>query len=127
MDSHKSGEGALLPGLCDFCGATISHGSELYALVPDSSAINARDPELDGKRFLTACSRDHLAELQEKYLRKPYVIEELWTGKISRAIQDHPFGLSLKQLAEVTGLSVPQIERAEAWQNQRKRRELAGD
>jgi hypothetical protein len=111
-----------LPELCDLCGVTIANGSEVYDLVPDSSVIHAQDPTLDGKRFLTACSPDHLEELREQYRRRPFVNEELWAGKILRALEQHPEGLDQDRLLEATGLNPLQIERAVAWQNERYRR-----
>ncbi|MGP3950796.1 hypothetical protein [Streptomyces sp. 7N604] len=121
-DDGEPDEDELLPELCDLCGVTISNGSEVHALVPDSSVIHARDPDLDGQRFLTACSPRHLEELQEQYRRRPFVNEEQWAGRISRALGHHPEGLGQEQLAAETGLSPLQIQRALAWQRERFRR-----
>ena len=111
-----------VPELCDLCGVAISNGAAAYSLVPDSSVLHARDPNLDGQRVLVACSPDHLGELQERYRQRPFVNEELWAGKIGRATQDHPFGISEKELVEATGLNLLQIERAVAWQRERRGR-----
>jgi len=51
------------PELCDFCGAVVSDETELYAFVPDSSAIHAHDPTLDGQRLVSVCTEDHLRQL----------------------------------------------------------------
>lgn len=112
----------LHPEQCDLCGATISSGSGVYARVQDSSVVHGSDPALDGQRFLTACSPDHLGELQERYRRRPFVNEELWVGKVGRALREHPFGMSEEQLVEATGLNLLQIGRAVAWKKERTRR-----
>ncbi|MEU6405814.1 hypothetical protein [Streptomyces sp. NPDC046985] len=54
------GEDEAQPELCDQCGAVIDHGSELYAVVRDSSVIHAHESRLDGRRMIVGCSREHL-------------------------------------------------------------------
>ena len=100
------------PKLCGVCGAVISDRSEVYDLVPDSSAIHVREAMFDGKRMVVACSCAHLQELREKYRDKPFVDEELWTGKIVRSVHAHPEGLDREALARETGLTPEQIEQA---------------
>lgn len=110
-------EDEVLPELCDLCGTAVSNESEIYALVPDSSAIHAHDPKFDGKRMVVACSREHLAELVEQYKHRPFIDAELWAGKIYRAMEEHPDGISSEALAEETGLDQAQIELGVLWQN----------
>ncbi|TJZ95467.1 hypothetical protein [Actinacidiphila oryziradicis] len=62
MDDDAS-TGEVRPELCDLCGMAISDGSELYAFARDSSLIHPYDPKFDGKRCLTACSAEHMAQL----------------------------------------------------------------
>ncbi|MGW1617426.1 hypothetical protein ACWCQZ_50820 [Streptomyces sp. NPDC002285] len=84
------------------------------AMVPDSSSITV-DPKFDGTRLIVCCSRQHLAELTEQYKHRPFVDAELWQGKIARAIQHHPDGISPETLAEETGLNLQQIEAGVTW------------
>jgi hypothetical protein len=106
------------PELCDLCGAVVADSTELYALVPDSSAVHAVDPKFDGKRMVVGCSREHLTELVEQYKRRPFVDEELWAGKIVRAMRKYPERrISEQDLARETGLAPDQVERAVDWQN----------
>ncbi|MFI0742454.1 hypothetical protein ACH4PU_30910 [Streptomyces sp. NPDC021100] len=115
---EELGEDGVGAELCDLCGAVITDDSELYALVPDSSVIHSEDAKFDGKRFLTACSREHLAELVEQYKQRPFVEEELWAGKIGRAIEQHGGRVSAEELMAETGLDQSQIDRAVQWQNE---------
>ncbi|GAA2698800.1 hypothetical protein [Nonomuraea recticatena] len=110
MDSEKP-EG---PQLCGWCGMAIHDGMEVHGMARDSSVTHASDPARDGQRFLTSCSREHLAALQEHYRHRPFVDEELWAGKMARAL-DRSEALTVEQLEEVTGLSREQIERCVAW------------
>ncbi|MFB6838951.1 hypothetical protein [Streptomyces sp. NPDC056361] len=112
---------------CDLCGTLIPVGSEIYSLVSDSSAVHGHDPSLDGRRILTACSVEHLADLQHDYRQRPFVNAELWASKIALALQEHPDGLSTQRLVEETGLNTVQIERALAWQHERRRSEYDPD
>jgi hypothetical protein len=93
------------------------------ALVPDSSSVAADNRTPDGERQVVACSHDHLRSLLETYARRPFVDEELWTGKIRRAVAaggGRP--LHSPDLATLTGLSVEQVARALVWHNSRLRR-----
>ncbi len=97
-------------------------GSEAFcAVVRDSSAIHIDTPAFDGRRFVTACSSGHLLELQEQYRQRPFVDEELWVGKLARAMDGCPDGLNPRTLAEATGLTAQQVEAAITWQNERFR------
>ncbi|MEE1787094.1 hypothetical protein PUR71_29930 [Streptomyces sp. SP17BM10] len=108
--------------LCDLCGQAVPRDDLLSALVPDSSALHVSDPDLDGKRVLTACSVGHLGELIEQYRRRPFVQEEQWAGKVCRALaeyDDEPVPLSM--VAALSGLSEAQAERGVEWHNARAR------
>ncbi|WP_045692451.1 hypothetical protein [Streptomyces rubellomurinus] len=108
--------------LCDLCGQAVDGDDLLSALVPDSSALHVSDPALDGKRVLTACGLDHLAELIEQYRHRPFVPEEQWAGKVCRTLaeyDDEP--VPLTEVAELSGLSVQQAEQGVEWHNARAR------
>ncbi|WP_411138521.1 hypothetical protein [Streptomyces sp. C10] len=87
---------------------------QLCGLVPDSSFLHPYDPDLDGLRRLVACGPEHLGELQQQYRERPFVREELWAGKIARALRNQP-DLDEEELADVTGLHFIQIERSLTW------------
>ncbi|HEY3561794.1 MAG TPA: hypothetical protein VGL05_30220 [Kribbella sp.] len=101
--------------LCFVCGTVISDVSEVYALVPDSSAIHPNAPKMDGQRFVVACTEQHLEQLRERFAARPFTNEELWAGKVLRAFDRVGAQLQPEQLAAATGLSLDQIERAAAW------------
>jgi hypothetical protein len=42
---------------------------------------------------------------------------ELWAGKIARAMQQHPGGISEEAMSRETGLTPAQIELGVLWQN----------
>ncbi|BDH12212.1 hypothetical protein [Streptomyces hygroscopicus] len=117
-DSVQSAAAGPDPVLCDLCGAAAPPASQLFSLVPDSSVIHPYDPEQDGLRRLVACGPDHLGELRQQYRQRPYVKEELWAGKIARALGSQP-DLDEEELAEVTGLNFLQIERTLTWESER--------
>ncbi|MFJ9850381.1 hypothetical protein [Streptomyces sp. NPDC101150] len=117
-DSDASAAAESSPGLCDLCGEPIPPQSQLFSLVPDSSVTHPSDPGQDGQRLLAACSSEHLAELQQQYRQRPYVNEELWAGKIARALRAHPEGLDEDQLAQATGLNFVQIEHTLSWESE---------
>ncbi|MFF3072243.1 hypothetical protein ACFVSN_29735 [Kitasatospora sp. NPDC057904] len=108
--------------LCDLCGRAVPGDDLLSALVPDSSALHVSDPDLDGKRVLTACTVGHLADLIEQYRRRPFVLEEQWAGKVCRVIaeyDDEPVPIST--VAALSGLSVEQAQQGVEWHNARAR------
>lgn len=106
--------------LCDLCAATFPAGEAVREYVPDSSSAHATRDWCDGLRLLTACREEHLEELREAYRRRPFVQEELWAAKISRALTAGPPALTLTQLACRTGLHAPEIRRAIAWHNRHR-------
>nr|WP_230211117.1 hypothetical protein [Streptomyces kaniharaensis] len=107
--------------LCDHCGQAVVGADLLSALVPDSSALHATDPDLDGKRVLTACSVDHLAALIEEYRRRPFVPEEQWAAKVCRALAGHDEPVPLSTVAQLCGLSERQAQQGVEWHNARAR------
>ncbi|WP_411130355.1 hypothetical protein [Streptomyces sp. x-19] len=106
-------------GLCDLCGRTIPPSMRIFSLAPDSSVIHPDDPHQDGQRLLVACSAEHLGELQQQYRQRPYLKEELWAGKITRALRAHPEGLDEAGLVQATGLNIIQIEHTLSWESER--------
>lgn len=82
------------------------------------------DSQFDGARMLVGCSREHLAELVERYKRRPFVDAELWAGKIARVLRQHPQGISEEDLTRKTGLTHDQIQREVMWQNTEAQRWL---
>ncbi|MEU6807806.1 hypothetical protein ABZ920_02055 [Streptomyces sp. NPDC046831] len=121
----KSARRAAAPRLelCDLCAATFPAGEAVIAHVPDFSAVHPVDERSDGIRLLTACGDAHLAVLRELYRRRPFVQEELWAGKITRALTSGAPALTVEQLACRTGLHEPQLRRAVAWHNRHRRQE----
>ncbi|MFJ5531799.1 hypothetical protein [Streptomyces sp. NPDC093261] len=109
--------------LCDLCAATLPAGDAVRGYVPDSSSAQSGDDWFDGLRLVTACGDAHFQAVRETYRRRPFVTEELWAAKITRALTNGPPVLSLVQLASRTGLQEPQIRRAVAWHNERLRRQ----
>ncbi|MGA5126112.1 hypothetical protein ACPCAG_22765 [Streptomyces pseudogriseolus] len=90
--------------------------------VADSSAVQPDDPLHDGLRRVTACCEAHLEQIRAAYRQRPFVQEELWAGKIGRVLTSGRPVLSLTELACRTGLDEPDIRRAIAWHNERRRR-----
>ncbi|MEU6095088.1 hypothetical protein [Streptomyces sp. NPDC047079] len=113
--------------LCDLCAATFPDGDAVRGYVPDSSSAPAGDDWFDGLRLVTACGEAHFQAVRERYRRRPFVAEELWAAKITRALTTGPPVLSLVQLACRTGLHESQIRRAVVWHNERLRRERRMD
>ncbi|MFJ1709274.1 hypothetical protein [Kitasatospora sp. NPDC088346] len=113
------GSGDDAPELYDERGL-LAPAPELVLLrVPDSSAV-ATDPRVDGRRRLRACCDPHLARLAAGYQRRPFVVEELWVGQITRAVR-LPGPLDEKKMYErvvaMAGLDEEQLMRALAGQD----------
>lgn len=108
--------------LCDYCGTVVDDKTALFAVVPDSSAIHASEPSMDGKRLLSTCSEGHMNELSEQYRRRPYTDAELWAGKVLRAVSTNP-GRYIDDvfLTAETGLTIEQIHAGITWHNERAR------
>ncbi|WP_043267532.1 hypothetical protein [Streptomyces sp. CT34] len=51
--------------------------------------------------------------LQQDYRNRPFVNEELWAGKLARALRAQP------SLAEATGLNYIRIEQSPSWEAER--------
>ncbi len=120
-DGDAGAHDASAYDLCDHCGRVVLDEDLLGALVPDSSAVHVSDPQLDGKRVLTACSAEHLAALVEVYRSRPFVREEQWAAKVCRALGDYDEPVPLAVVAELSGLSVDQAQQGVDWHNARAR------
>jgi hypothetical protein len=104
--------------LCDLCGATTEAGTEEYATVPDSSAVDRCTTHSDGYRRLVACGPAHRDILVRGYLHRPYDEEELWARTLLRAVRLAPYeNHDIDDLALMTGLTPVQIMRAQRWQS----------
>ncbi|WP_324788467.1 hypothetical protein [Streptomyces sp. H51] len=112
--------------LCDLCAATFPGSEAVTGYVPDSSAVHPADDWFDGLRRLTACCDAHFDALSRTYRDRPFVQEELWAAKITRALTSGPPVLTTEQLGCRTGLHEPEIRRAVAWHNERLRRNRTG-
>lgn len=108
--------------LCDLCAATFPAGEAVRGYVADSSSVHPTDDWYDGLRRVTACGEAHLEMIRREYGRRPFVDEELWAAKIARVMMSGPPVVSMVQLACRTGLHEPDIRRAIAWHNERRRR-----
>ena len=108
--------------LCDLCAAVFPASEAVSGYVPDSSSTHPTDDWFDGLRRVTACSDAHLDTVMETYRRRPFVKEELWAAKITRALTSGPPVLTMDQLACRTGLHEPDIQRAIAWHNEHRTR-----
>ncbi|CAL9317706.1 hypothetical protein SUDANB66_05727 [Streptomyces sp. SudanB66_2053] len=113
---------AVAPELCDLCARTFPPQEAVCGHVADSSAVHPDDPLHDGLRRVTACCEAHLEQIRAAYRQRPFVQEELWAGKIGRVLTSGRPVLSLTELACRTGLDEPDIRRAIAWHNERRRR-----
>ncbi|MBQ0827021.1 hypothetical protein VM636_28775 [Streptomyces sp. SCSIO 75703] len=123
---RKNGRRAAKPvrmELCDLCARVFPEHESLRGYVPDSSAADSGSEWFDGLRLVTACCDEHFDTVKQEYLRRPFVEEELWAAKLTRALTTGPPALSMDQLACRTGLHEPQIRRAIAWHNERMREE----
>ncbi|MGW9032222.1 hypothetical protein ACWGQ5_51210 [Streptomyces sp. NPDC055722] len=56
-------------------------------------------------------------ELVEQYKRRPFMYAELWAGKITRVLRQHPKGISEEDLAKETGLTPDEIRHGVTWRN----------
>jgi hypothetical protein len=104
----------LFPDTCDVCGARLGPAEGTIALVRDSSAVRSHAGGVDGQRLVLACTAEHGEVLRARYLQRPFAEEELWAGRIRRALGSAP-GLGPVELAARTGLSPEQIEQGQAW------------
>jgi hypothetical protein len=106
------------PELCDLCAAVIRDGSELYATVADSSAVDPHRQTPDGQRRLVACTPHHLRELVDWYDGRPFDDEELWAGIVARAQRGvgPDADIDIEDLVVMTGLTLQQVMRAGRWQ-----------
>ncbi|MER5217945.1 hypothetical protein ABT063_47480 [Streptomyces sp. NPDC002838] len=112
--------------LCDLCAAVFPASEAVSGCVPDSSSAHATNDWFDGLRRVTACSDAHFDAIRETYRRRPFIEEELWAAKITRVLTSGPPVLTMEQLACRTGLHEPEIRRAVAWHNERRRQPPEG-
>ncbi|MBV7697831.1 hypothetical protein [Streptomyces sp. TRM70350] len=108
--------------LCDVCAAVFPASEAVSGYVPDSSSTHETNDWFDGLRRVTACCDAHFCAIKEKYRRRPFIEEELWAAKITRVLTSGPPVRTVEQLACRTGLGEPEIRRAVAWHNERRRR-----
>lgn len=112
-----SGDGSEL---CDECGVLAPLRDMQVLWMPDSSAVDM-DPRFDGERLLRACGKPHLVRLAAAYRHRPFVLEELWAGQITRAVRllgplvDE--AEMYDRMVAMTGLDDEQVMRAVAWQD----------
>ncbi|WP_051830886.1 hypothetical protein [Streptomyces violens] len=105
---------------CDACGRALELTGDgdgaLLAVVADSSANHVSEPQRDGQRMVLACSRECMGTICEKLRRRPFISDEMWAGKIVRAVREHHSeGRSLRELEAVTGLEAWQAEAGMRW------------
>jgi hypothetical protein len=104
---------------CGVCGRSVS-ADGIREVVPDSSYLHPSDAAQDGQRPLVACDKDHFDEIAASYRERLYVDEELWAGKVSRAVQQAwPGGVWGEELERATGLTGQQIVSAAEWNKAR--------
>ncbi|MFE2051099.1 hypothetical protein [Streptomyces sp. NPDC059459] len=113
--------------LCDLCASVFPEKEAVGGYVPDSSAAHATEDCFDGLRRVTACCDAHFEVIKDGYAHRPFVTEELWAAKLTRALTSGPTGLSMDQLGCRTGLQEPQIRAAIAWHNERMREQQRTD
>lgn len=107
---------------CGLCQVPVPPGREQYAVLADSSVIDPRDPNMDGRRVVLACSDEHLAAIRAA--APQWCDEQLWAGRLARANEGrHRAPLPLAVLARRAGLRPDQAQRAVDW---RQSRDLAG-
>jgi hypothetical protein len=102
--------------LCDQCGTQVDD-NQILALVDDSSAVHAVNPDFDGRRMVTACSPECLRILQAQYAARPWLEVEQWQGKVWRAMEDYGGHATPEQLVEATGLNPAQVDLGVLYHN----------
>ena len=99
---------------CAVCQGPIPPGREQYAVLADSSVIDSRDPDKDGRRLVIACSGEHLAAARAA--APQWCDEQLWAGRLARANNgQRRTPMSLAALARRAGLSEDEAQRAQDW------------
>ncbi|WP_460066649.1 hypothetical protein [Streptomyces sp. YKOK-I1] len=114
------------PARCDECGAMLCveprHGAYPYPVVlPDSSAVDPFHPEEDGQRVGMTCSQECRRALVKRFIQRPFIREELWAGKLERALSAHPGGMKPPELLAETGLTEAQMSSGFQWLAERRR------
>ncbi|MFJ8113938.1 hypothetical protein [Streptomyces sp. NPDC096132] len=115
-----------LPARCDECGAMlcVEPRRDAYpypVVLSDSSAVDLFHPEEDGQRVGMACSQECRRALAKKFMQRPFDCEELWAGKLKRALSAHPGGMKPPELLEETGLTEAQMSAGFQWLAERRR------
>ena len=82
--STATGIGAGVVGVCAVCGLRSAPGNVHGALLPDATVIDPQGRGRDGRRYVTACGREHLQLLIDR-ARRDWVAEQLWFGLLCRA------------------------------------------
>ncbi len=72
--------------LCDLCARVFPEDEAVSGYVPDSSAAHLTNEWFDGLRRITACCDDHFDVIKNGYTHRPFVDEELWAAKLTRAL-----------------------------------------
>ncbi|MER6067999.1 hypothetical protein ABT187_03880 [Streptomyces sp. NPDC001817] len=112
--SADEDDGPILES-CDGCGRMMELGSlyegdaPLLGTFPDSSACMSSAPANDGKRMVMVCSYTRMDEVAERFRQRPFVEEELWAGKIFRAVEAAGRALDPREPERRTGLAPWQI------------------
>lgn len=103
---------------CDGCQevlVAVGAGDPYTDVLPDSSWIDPVDSDQDGRRPVTTCSRPCLDRVGARLASRPYATDELWAGKVFRAVMTRQRALGRAELELVTGLTTPQIRAAFTW------------
>jgi hypothetical protein len=110
---------------CGWCGRRITRHAEQYAVLWDSSAIHPTEAGMDGRRLVAACGAEHVATLRAT--ARPWVDEELWAGRLARAERGrHGRPESTHVLARRAGITIEQMQRAQAWRRGHSVRDRRG-
>ena len=113
--STATGIGAGVVGVCAVCGLRSAPGNVHGALLPDATVIDPQGRGRDGRRYVTACGREHLQLLIDR-ARRDWVAEQLWFGLLCRAsIPAGMRGVPVAELGWPAGLSPDHLLRAVDW------------
>jgi hypothetical protein len=128
MRPKRNGRPGDVPSaaVCDVCVATLyvdpRHSAYPHLVAaPDSSAVDPLQPGLDGLRVAVACSPECRHTLEEIFARRPFTPEELWAGKLKRALRAHPGGLRPLELLLEAGLTEAQMRAGFRWLDEQRR------
>ncbi|MGW7268290.1 hypothetical protein [Streptomyces sp. NPDC054842] len=113
-------EGEPSSDICAQCGVPLGPNEGRIVGVPDSSFVSPLTPQLDGKRILLVCSAEHGQLMYEEYQRRPFIEEQLWEIRLTQGmrtidLRQWPDGVTAEALAQASGLTPEQVERAVMW------------